>query len=185
MPPAENRSTFLRDTMHNQISAPKSFQPKPTRRVSRRIVLVGRLVLVAGLALGATGCSSGGGAASVPAGSPAGASVAAPANGAEIDAAAFAAALQRPGTVVLDVRTPAEFASGHLAGAVNLDVNGADFHTKVGALAREVPYAVYCRSGNRSGTALAMMHQLGFTSTYHLGGGIQAWIAAGGRTVTG
>ncbi len=175
--------------MHSQINSPESFQPRPARRVPRRIALVGQLMLVAGLGLGATGCSGGGGAAGAPPGSPVGASasapVAAPANGAEIDAAAFAAALQRPGTVVLDVRTPAEFAAGHLAGAVNLDVNGADFRTKVGALARDVPYAVYCRSGNRSGTALAMMRQLGFTSTYHLGGGIQAWIAAGGRTVTG
>jgi phage shock protein E len=175
--------------MRHQIRALKSLQPNTFRRNCRPIALVGQLVLVAGLGLGVSGCSSGGSAAGVPAGSPAGASAGAPvaaaANGAEVDAAAFAAALQRPGTVVLDVRTPAEFASGHLAGAVNLDVNAADFRNKVGALARDVPYAVYCRSGNRSGTALTMMRQLGFTSTYHLGGGIQAWIAAGGRTVTG
>ena len=84
------------------------------------------------------------------------------------------------GSPVLDVRTPAEFAAGHLAGAVNVDVNAADFRTIVGGLAKDVPYAVYCRSGNRSATALAIMKGLGFTNTFHLGGGIQAWTAAGG-----
>ena len=52
---------------------------------------------------------------------------AAPAKGATLDAAAFAAALKRPNTVVLDVRTAAEFGEGHLPGAINIDVNAADF----------------------------------------------------------
>ncbi len=136
------------------------------------------------LALSLGGCS----AAATPTGPVTLASVpaaaAAPANGAELDAAAFAAAMKRPGTVVLDVRTPAEFAEGHLAGAINLDVNAADFRAKLGGLAKDIPYAVYCRSGNRSGTALTIMKSLGFTSTYHLGGGIQAWTAAGGAVTT-
>ncbi len=131
----------------------------------------------AALAVGLTACSGSGPAPSVVGAT---AAAAAPANGAELDAAAFASAMKRPGTVVLDVRTPAEFADAHLAGAVNLDVNAADFRTKLSAFAKDVPYAVYCRSGNRSGTALTVMKGLGFTNTYHLGGGIQAWTAAGG-----
>jgi len=112
------------------------------------------------------------------------AAAAAPAKGATLDAAAFAAALKRPNTVVLDVRTAAEFGEGHLPGAINIDVNAADFSTKVGALDKAVPYAVYCRSGNRSATALRIMDGLGFTQAYHLGGGIGAWTAAGGPTTT-
>ena len=132
------------------------------------------------LALAVAGCSSSAGPGNV---STASAAVAAPTNGAELDAAGFAAALKRPGTVVLDVRTPAEFAAGHLAGAVNIDVEAPDFRTRVAGLAKDVPYAVYCRSGNRSGTALSVMGSLGFTSTYHLGGGITAWTNASGAVV--
>lgn len=109
----------------------------------------------------------------------------APANGAELNATEFAAAVLRTGTVVLDVRTPAEYAEGHLPRAVNVDVESADFVTRLETLDKTVPYALYCRSGNRSGTALSMMTAAGFTSTYHLGGGIGAWSAAGGEVTTG
>lgn len=109
----------------------------------------------------------------------------APANGATLDAPAFAAAMVLPGTVVLDVRTPEEFAAGHLTGAVNLNVESADFDAQLGALKKSVPYAVYCRSGNRSGVALAKMADAGFTAAYHLGGGIGAWQSAGYPVVTG
>ncbi len=137
------------------------------------------VALVLLVAVSLTGCTGSSGSGSTGVATVA-ASAAAPANGAEVDAATFAAAMKRPGTVVLDVRTPAEFAEGHLAGAINLDVNAADFRAKVGAMAKDVPYAVYCRSGNRSATALAIMKGLGFTQIYHLGGGITAWTAAGG-----
>ncbi len=103
----------------------------------------------------------------------------APTQGATLDAAAFAAALATPGTVVLDVRTPAEYASGHLPGALNIDIEAPDFDAKIATLAKAVPYAVYCRSGNRSGVALARMSGLGFSHAYHLGGGIGAWQSAG------
>ena len=54
----------------------------------------------------------------------------------------------------------------------------------VGELSKDGEYALYCRSGNRSATALATMKDLGFTHAYHLGGGIGAWTAAGGEVVT-
>ncbi len=84
-----------------------------------------------------------------------------------------------PKTLLLDVRTPEEFAAGHIEGARNIDINGGNFEELVGALDKKVPYALYCRSGNRSGTALGIMKGLGFTSTYHLGGGIGAWTQSG------
>ena len=107
-----------------------------------------------------------------------------PANGATLEADAFAAALAAPGTVVLDVRTPAEFASGHLEGAVNLDVSSPDFAQVLAGLDPDVAYAVYCRSGNRSAAALELMLGQGFTSGYHLGGGIAAGTESGRPVVT-
>ena len=83
--------------------------------------------------------------------------------------------------VILDVRTPEEFAAGYIPGASNVDLNGPDFKGEVGKLPKDGEYAVYCRSGNRSATALAQMKELGFTNAYHLAGGIGAWQAAGGE----
>lgn len=156
-------------------------------RVSRpaRPSRAGRLVLVSALAVASialAGCSSGSGSeASVTAGPTA---ATAPASGAELDVAGFAAALKRPGTTIIDVRTPEEFAQGHLPGAVNIDVSSADFGVRVAALDPSAPYAVYCRSGNRSASALAEMAAVGMTGAYHLGGGIVAWQGASGEVVT-
>lgn len=140
--------------------------------------------LVASLALTAASCSSGATPTSpAPAGSASVPATAAPRDGIALDPAAFASVVARPGTVVLDVRTPAEFAEGHLAQAVNLDINAADFRTRLEQLDKSVSYAVYCRSGNRSAAALATMAELGFTSAVHLDGGINAWQGAGRPTV--
>lgn len=100
-----------------------------------------------------------------------------------LDAAGFKALVAKPGVVVLDVRTPEEFAAGHLENAVNIDINGADFATKVAALDKSATYAVYCRSGNRSATALAAMKKAGIAKVQHLGGGIGAWQSAGNKLV--
>ena len=81
--------------------------------------------------------------------------------------------------VVLDVRTPEEFAEGHLDGAVLVDFYDADFAEQLAALDTNVPYLVYCQSGNRSGQALGVMEQLGFSSAADVDGGIAAWSAAG------
>ncbi len=108
-----------------------------------------------------------------------------PPYGATLDAAGFAAAIQLPKAVILDVRTPQEFADGHLDKAVNIDVNAADFTTRIAKLDKAVPYAVYCRSGNRSATAMDLMKKAGFTSAFHLGGGIGAWTGSGRPVVKG
>ncbi len=147
----------------------------PSRRLT---VPLAALLLAGSLAA----CGTGEPDVSVSAGSVA---ATAPAEGSELDAASFAAALKRPGTTIIDVRTPQEFAEGHLPGAVNLDVSAPDFVQQVQALDAQAPYAVYCRSGNRSAVAVDAMNQLGFTAAYHLGGGIGAWSSAGGEVVTG
>ncbi len=81
--------------------------------------------------------------------------------------------------VVIDVRTPEEFADGFIAGAKLLDWTSGQFAKEIGSLDRDAEYFVYCRSGNRSAGATAMMRDLGFTNVTELGGGILAWEAAG------
>lgn len=93
-------------------------------------------------------------------------------------------ASQSPAQQVLlvDVRTPAEFAEGHLQGAVNIPVESPDFVAQVSSLAGTAAPAVYCRSGNRSGQAADMLTQAGI-STIDLGGYQQAAEATGLPTV--
>jgi rhodanese-related sulfurtransferase len=77
--------------------------------------------------------------------------------------------------IILDVRTPEEFGSGHLPGAVNINIQGEDFHEQVENLDPEKPYYVYCRSGARSSAACRFMQSKGFNEVYNLLGGILAW----------
>jgi len=86
--------------------------------------------------------------------------------------------------VVLDVRTPEEFAEGHIEGATMLDFYRDDFGEQLAQLDPDVPYVVYCRSGNRSGETRAMMVELGFTDVEDVEGGILAWAGAGLPIVT-
>jgi rhodanese-related sulfurtransferase len=80
-----------------------------------------------------------------------------------------------PAFAVLDVRTPAEFAAGHLAGAINVDFKAPNFQAQAAKLDRARSYLVYCRTGHRSGLALPILQRLGFTHLLHLEGGISAW----------
>lgn len=75
-------------------------------------------------------------------------------------------------TMIIDVRTPQEFAEGHLEGAVNIDVNSPEFLETISTLSPTGDYFVYCRSGNRSGQAIAQMEALGFTTLTN-GGSVQ------------
>ncbi len=76
--------------------------------------------------------------------------------------------------VIIDVRTPAEFAEGHLEGAINIDVSAPDFEDKIHDLDPKASYAVYCRSGNRSGQAIQIMQQHNFTDVTNAGSVDQA-----------
>lgn len=97
----------------------------------------------------------------------------------ELDAKQFHDLTQTDGVVILDVRTPEEFADGHIDGAINIDVNSSRFAEEVNKLDQAVTYAIYCRSGNRSQVALDSMKAGGFESLHHLAGGVGAWQAAG------
>ena len=89
------------------------------------------------------------------------------------------------GRVLIDIRTPQEFASGHLPLAQNVDFYAPDFQTKIGELDRDASYTLYCRSGNRTSQALRMMQAMGFTDVTELGGGVLAWEAEGGSLCRG
>ena len=88
-------------------------------------------------------------------------------------------AAQSPGTVIIDVRTPEEFNSGHVQGALNIPVESSDFATQVAALDPTTTYAIYCRSGNRSAVATAQMGTMGYMHLYDLEGGFADLEAAG------
>ena len=80
---------------------------------------------------------------------------------------------------VLDVRTPEEFAEGHLPNAVNIDFRDAGFSEALAKLDRSKPYLIHCRSGGRSGQALSVFKELGFAKIHHLNDGILGWTASG------
>lgn len=80
---------------------------------------------------------------------------------------------------VLDVRTPEEFAAGHLKGAKNVDFNGDDFEKQLSTLDRGKTYLVHCAAGGRSTRSLKLLDKLGFKSVIHLDEGYKGWTAAG------
>jgi len=79
---------------------------------------------------------------------------------------------ETPGAILVDVRTPAEFASGHIDGAVNIDFEDPSFTTEITKLDKTKTYFLYCRSGNRSGQAALHMQKNSFQKIYDLQGGI-------------
>jgi phage shock protein E len=72
--------------------------------------------------------------------------------------------------VVIDVRTPAEYAQGHIVGAVNIDVEDGSFGSLIEEWDKDEAYLVYCRSGRRSAIAAEQMADAGFTDIADAGG---------------
>lgn len=87
----------------------------------------------------------------------------------------FATAIAKNGVSLLDVRTQSEYASGHIGNAVNIDFYDPSFRDKLNTLNKNSEYYVYCRSGHRSGGALTIMKELGFTNVHDLAGGLESW----------
>ena len=96
-----------------------------------------------------------------------------------VDVNEFAQAMDTYEPELLDVRTPEEYAQGHIPGAINVDVNLDNFADSALALLRpRRPVAVYCRSGRRSANAAEQLMKKG-CRVFNLSGGIQAWEKAG------
>lgn len=84
-----------------------------------------------------------------------------------------------PNFIILDVRTPREFAGGHIEGAVNIDYNAPTFKDDVNGLDKTKMYLVYCRTSRRSRGAFDLMKALEFQEVYHMLGGIVGWTSEG------
>jgi len=83
----------------------------------------------------------------------------------------------KPELVVLDVRTQAEYDDGHIEGAILIPVD--EIADRLGELSKDDEILVYCRSGNRSGTAVGIMEEAGFSKIYHMNEGMNGWLVAG------
>ncbi len=82
-------------------------------------------------------------------------------------------------SVLVDVRTPEEYASGHIANAINIDFRSPDFAQRIDSLDKSRTYLLYCASGVRSGKAADVMRTKGFASVANLEGGTDAWTGEG------
>lgn len=97
----------------------------------------------------------------------------------------FAKLIAQPEVIVLDVRTPSEFAEGHIEGSINVDVNAPDFKKQIASLKlkKDAKFAVYCRSGRRSSNACNILSEEGYKDLSNLNTGIIGWKNAGMKTV--
>jgi rhodanese-related sulfurtransferase len=129
--------------------------PRPLRRALRRAAIAAVLVATLGTAAACSTAEATGGSA---------------------------AELLPANTMLIDVRTPAEFAEGHLDGAVNVPVELPTFTAQVALLDPTMDYLVYCRTGRRADIAIDSMESLGFTAT-NLGSVDAASSATGIRVV--
>jgi len=84
-----------------------------------------------------------------------------------------------PDFAIIDVRTPEEYAEGHLENAVNIDFNADDFEDRINELDKDKTYLIYCRSGVRSAGARDVMEELGFSEVYNILEGIVGWTDTG------
>lgn len=93
----------------------------------------------------------------------------------EVDATAALQLINHKNAVVLDVREDDEYKAGHVLNSMLIPLG--KLKERVGELEqyKEQPVVVVCRSGNRSGTACAMLGKQGFTQAYNLAGGVMAW----------
>ena len=102
----------------------------------------------------------------------------APAEVPKLSVEEFDALRKAENTVVVDVRTPAEFKAGHVPGAVNIDVADKDFDKKVEALDKGKTYVVHCARGGRSAQAAGRMKSK-VDKLFDFSGGMTAWEKAG------
>lgn len=93
-----------------------------------------------------------------------------------INCNSFLSKMDDPSAIqVIDVRTPAEFNSGHIEHAKNININDAQFEAQIAALDKSKPVLVYCAVGGRSARAANFIKSQGFPAVYDLDGGIGAW----------
>jgi rhodanese-related sulfurtransferase len=80
---------------------------------------------------------------------------------------------------IIDVRTPEEYAGGHIENAANVNYNSGNYSDEISRFDKDRTYLIYCRTGARSAGARDIMKELGFQKIYNIDGGITDWIAKG------
>jgi len=100
-----------------------------------------------------------------------------------IDSQQFFKKINKKNGIIIDVRTPEEFHSGHIKEATNINFYDKDFIDKLQIVSKNLPIYIYCRSGGRSSLAATKMEALGFTMVYNLSRGIEAWCSDGYHTI--
>lgn len=95
-----------------------------------------------------------------------------------VDASAFAERLSKGNTQLVDVRTAAEYAEGHIAGAANFDWTNGQLEQRAQELDKSKPVLLYCASGRRSAAACDYLNEEGFTDVVDLAGGLATWMDA-------
>lgn len=93
----------------------------------------------------------------------------------DVDTPSFKELIEKDSFVLIDVRTPEEFSSGHLNNASNINFYDEAFEDIIEELDKRKKYLIYCRSGNRSRQAMFLMRDFGFEEVYNLAGGIISW----------
>jgi len=82
---------------------------------------------------------------------------------------------ENPNFIIIDIRTPEEFESGHLADSIIIDYYESTFEKDIDQLDKEKTYLIYCRTGRRTGLAMDIMEDLNFLNVYNMLGGITQW----------
>lgn len=88
-----------------------------------------------------------------------------------LDNATFKDSISQKKVQLIDVRTPREYAQGHIDEAINIDFLNANFAEGFDQFDKSQPIYIYCKSGNRSGKAAKQLTELGFEKIYDLKGG--------------
>ncbi len=154
-------------------------------KIGFRIVLA---ISIIAMALLIAGCSSGG-AGLTPSDSPSATPISSVTSTPEVTSSAAVSTkittqdartlihqnADNPKFAIIDVRTPAEYDSGHLEGAINIDYNSTGFKSSIDQLDRGNIYLVYCRTGARSANAVKAMIEMGLKTVYDMSGGITQW----------
>ena len=97
--------------------------------------------------------------------------------GSSLDTLGATRLINDTGAMVLDIRTPAEFAAGHVPNARNIPLS--ELEKRASELTGNKPVLICCATGARSGRAIAVLQKAGREQVFNMAGGLQAWSQAG------
>ncbi|TMU54782.1 rhodanese-like domain-containing protein [Flagellimonas algicola] len=93
----------------------------------------------------------------------------------KIDKATMQAEALGQDVQLVDVRTPEEYAKGHIGDAININVNASNFKEQISQMDKQAPIYLYCKMGGRSNRAVGILQELDFQTIYDYSGGYDDW----------